>query len=79
MNTTNGFKFPTVKTVNGKPVGEDCVTCGFPMQRGKWLCSECSTAIGYKNINHTINNMPNYLHNSQYEKWLKTKLSEYLK
>jgi hypothetical protein len=71
-------KYPTVKTVNGKPVGDDCVTCGAHMERGRWLCSKCSIAIGSENITNTVANMPEYLHDSQYEKWLKIKLLEYM-
>jgi hypothetical protein len=74
----NGSNFPTEKTVNGKPVGDACVTCETPMERGRWLCSKCSLAIGSERINSTVASMPDYLHNSQYEKWLKFKLLEYI-
>ena len=73
-----GSEYPTVKTINGKPVGDGCVTCDTPMDRGRWLCSNCSVSIGSQNINDVVNSMPKYLHDSQYEKWLKHKLLEFI-
>jgi hypothetical protein len=75
----NSPSFPTVKTVNGKPVGDGCVTCDTPLKRGTWLCRNCLETIGSENINDTVNSMPDYLDDSQYEKWLKFKLLGYLK
>lgn len=69
--------YPTVKTVNGKEVGELCVTCGVYLDVGSWLCGPCVTVIGHDNINDTVNNMPEYLSGNQYEKWLKLKLNKF--
>ena len=76
MITTNGSSCPMVKTVAGKPVGNNCVACDTTIERGRWLCSKCCLALGSENINNTVASMPEYLDNSQYEKWLKFKLLE---
>jgi hypothetical protein len=73
----NKYKsYPTVKTVNGKEVGDDCVCCGKHVEMGAWLCGVCAHIIGHQAINDIVNNMPEYLGYDQYEKWLKLKLGK---
>jgi hypothetical protein len=69
--------YPTTKAVNGKPIGNNCVTCGTKLELSVWLCMPCVEVIGHQNINDVVNNMPEYLADDQYEKWLKLKLNKF--
>ena len=67
--------FTMIKTVNGKPVNYFyCVTCDIKVDYSRWLCGMCTDTIGSDNIISTIDSMPDYLPDEQYEEWLKLKL-----